>query len=232
LRSPATSLSSRGRFGSTTRVSHRKETKRRKKKDANGSQDESDSTDIASPRLLHVGAIGPHQPSKTIASAAGYITDGFAAAVNRPVISTMLGVVIASFLFHWVSFQIAYVTRPVCSMPIISTMIPFCYFDIFKHHITSSSGQLVRRADYPGLVALQTKAFDQLLEEDVQNKGLALEANKAEVAGHNLITLVGASDLGGKDQIVERLSQFAADARGAGCSLRSIGVKIQGAVDS
>ena len=111
-------------------------------------------------------------------------------------------------------------------------MIPFCHLDALKHQTTSGSGQLVCRADYPGLVALQTMAYEKLLEEDARNKGPALEVNKAEVAGRNLITLVRASDMRGKDQIVERLEQFAADARGAGCSLRSIGVKIQGAVDS
>lgn len=245
LRSPTTSVSSRGRrakietvvshLGSTTRVPHRKETKRGKRKHTNDPQDESDSTDTASPRSLRVAAIGPYQPGKGTASAARYIMDGFVAAIgwiNRPVVSTVLGLVIASFLFPWISFRIAYVIRLACSVPVISPMIPFCYLDAFKHHITSGSGQSVRRADYPGLVALQTMAFDQLLEEDVRNKGLALEVNRAEVAGHNLITLVGASDLEDKDQIVERLSQFAADARGAGGSLRSIGVKIQGAVDS
>ena len=232
LRSPATSVSSRrGRariepvvshLSSTTRVPHRKETKRRKRKYANGSQHESDSTDTPLPRSMHVGGIRPHQPGKATASVARYFMDGFAAAagrINRRVVSAIFGVVIASFLFPWVSLQITYVTRSVCSVPVISPMNPFCYLDIFEHHITSSGGRLVRRADYPGLVALQTKAFDQLLGEDIRNRGLALEVSRVEVAGHNLIALVRASDLGGKDQIVERLSQFAADARGAGRSL-------------
>lgn len=244
LQSPATSVSRRGQrvriesvahLGSTTRAPNRKETKQRKRNYVNSSQDESDSTDTASPRPLHVEATGPHQPGKTTTSVARDVFDGFAAAVgliSRPAFSTMLGIVMASFLFPWIPLQIVYVTRPVCSVPVISPMVPFCYLDVFKHQINSSGGQLVRRADYPRLVALQTKAFGRLIEEDVRNKGLALEVNKAEVAGHNLITLVRASGLEGKDQIAERLGQFAADARGAGYSLRSIGVKIQGAVDS
>jgi len=111
-------------------------------------------------------------------------------------------------------------------------MIPFCHLSVFKPQISSSSGQPVRRADYPRLVALQTKTFDQLLDENVENKGLALELKKAEMTSNDLIGLVRVSDLRSRDQIAERLSQFVEDARGAGRSLHALGAKIQGAVDS
>ena len=79
---------------------------------------------------------------------------------------------------------------------------------------------------------LQTKTFDQLLDESVGNKGLALEVKKAEMASNDLITLVRYSDLKSKDRIAERLSRFVDDARGTGRSLHSLGAKIHGAVDS
>ena len=52
------------------------------------------------------------------------------------------------------------------------------------------------------------------------------------MASNDLITLVKASSLGSKDQIVERLSRFVDDARRTGRSLHSLGSKINGAVDS
>jgi len=81
-------------------------------------------------------------------------------------------------------------------------------------------------------VDLQTKTFDQLLEESVGNKDLAMEVKKAEMASGDLITLVKVSDLKSKDQIAERLGKFVDDARGTGRSLHSLGAKIHGAVDS
>ena len=42
---------------------------------------------------------------------------------------------------------------------------------------------------------MQTRTFDQLLDETVGNKGLALEAKKLEIASKDLIVLVGASNL-------------------------------------
>ena len=79
---------------------------------------------------------------------------------------------------------------------------------------------------------MQTRTFDQLLDESVGNKGLALEVKKAEMASNDLINLVRVSDLKSRDQVVERLGRFVSDARGTGRSLHSLGAKIHGAVDS
>lgn len=59
-----------------------------------------------------------------------------------------------------------------------------------------------------------------------------MEVKRAEMASQDLITLVRASNLKSAVQIADRLSTFVEDARGAGRSLRSLGAKIQGAVDS
>ena len=79
---------------------------------------------------------------------------------------------------------------------------------------------------------LQTRTFGQLLSESVGNKALVSEVMKAEMASNDLITLVKYSDLKSKDRIADRLSRFVDDARGTGKSLRSLGAKIHGAVDS
>ena len=151
--------------------------------------------------------------------------------IERPFASAVLAAIITSFLLSWIPSQVTPIVLPVCSTPFISPMIPFCHLDIVKQQI-SGSGQGVLRADYPSLVSLQTRAFNQLLNGHAENKGLALEVRKVEMASNDLITLVRASDLSGGDQMAERLSQFVEDVRGAGRSLRLLEAKIQGAADS
>lgn len=113
-------------------------------------------------------------------------------------------------------------------------MIPFCHLDVFKAAppAHTSAGRPVHWADYPKLVDMQTRTFDQLLDESIGSRGLTSEVKKAEMAGNDLITLVKASDLKSGDQIAERLSRFVDDAKGTGRSLHSLGAKINGAIDS
>lgn len=79
---------------------------------------------------------------------------------------------------------------------------------------------------------MQTRTFDQLLDENLGSKGLTIEVKKAEMAGNDLITLVRASDLKSRNQVAERLKRFVDDAKGTGSSLHSLGAKIHGAIDS
>lgn len=152
---------------------------------------------------------------------------------NRRIFSLALGTTIMWLLLTQMTSQLIFFARPVCSIPIVSPMIPFCHWEAFKEpHPHTSAGRPVRLADYPRLVDLQTKTFDQLLDESVGHKGLALDVRKAETASNDLITLVRASDLKSRDQIIERLNKFADDAKGTGRSLHSLGAKILGAVDS
>ena len=153
--------------------------------------------------------------------------------VCRRFFSYALGIFILWFLFSMMTSQLVFFTRPICSIPIVSPLIPFCRWDVFQDPpVRASDGQPVRWADYPHLVDLQTRTFDQLLDENVGNKGLALEVKKAEMASNDLITLVRVSDLKSRDQIAERLGKFVDDAKGTGRSLHSLGAKIHGAVDS
>ena len=152
---------------------------------------------------------------------------------NRRFFSVALGITILWLLSSMMTSQLVYFARPICSIPIVSPMIPFCHWEVFKGAPTHiSAGRPVRWADYPKLVDLQTRTFDQLLDESSGNKGLASEVKKAEMANNDLITLVRVSELKSKDQIAEKLSKFSEDARGTGRSLHSLGAKIQGAVDS
>ena len=165
----------------------------------------------------------------------GYIVDVVAGAFNstRWFFSLALGVIVMWFLCSMVISRLVYFTRPICSLPIISPMIPFCRWEASKGPTTHTpASRPVRWADYPRLVDLQTRTFDQLLDESVGSKGLALEVKKAEMANNDLITLVRVSDLKSKDQIAERLSKFSDDARGTGRSLHSLWAKTKGAVDS
>lgn len=151
----------------------------------------------------------------------------------RRFFSYALGILILWFLFSMVASQLVFFARPICSLPIVPHMVPFCRWEIFKGPPAhTSDGQPIRWADYPKLVDMQTKTFDQLLDESVGNKGLTSEVKKAEMASNDLITLVKMSDLKGRDQVAERLGRFVDDARGTGRSLHSLGAKIHGAVDS
>ena len=165
----------------------------------------------------------------------GYITGVVAGAFhfNRRILSVGLGIIIVWLLFSMMTTQLVYFARPMCSIPIVSPMIPFCHWEVFKGSSThTDGGRPVRWADYPKLVDLQTKTFDQLLDESIGSKGLASEVKKAEMANNDLITLVRVSGLKSKDQIAERLGRFSEDAKGTGRSLHSLGAKINGAVDS
>ena len=166
---------------------------------------------------------------------AGYVEGVVADAFHlyRRIFSWLLGAAIVGLLLSMMISLLVSYTRPVCSLPIVSSMIPFCYWgDSNGPPPHTSAGRPVRWADYPRLVDLQMKTFDQLLDESIGSKGLASEVKKAEMASNDLATLVRAGDLKSKNQIVERLTRFVDDARGTGRSLHSLTAKINGAVDS
>jgi hypothetical protein len=165
----------------------------------------------------------------------GYTVDVVAGPFHfiRRNFSVALGITILLLMFSVITWRLSSFVRPICSIPVVSPMIPFCYLGVFKTPPThTSAGRPVHWADYPKLVDLQTKTFNQLLDESVGNNGLALEVMKAEMASNDLITLVKYSGLKSKDRIADRLGRFVEDARGTGKSLRSLGAKIHGAVDS
>ena len=149
------------------------------------------------------------------------------------IFSLALAITIVWLLLSMMTSQLVFFTRPICSLPIVSPVIRFCHWETLKEPpVHTSAGRPVRWADYPKLIDMQTKTFDQLLDGSAGNKGLVSEVRKAEMASIDLIALVRASDLKSKDQIAQRLARFVHDAKGTGRSLHSLGSKINGAVDS
>jgi len=151
----------------------------------------------------------------------------------RSFFSLMLAAIVVLFLFSMMGSWLIPLARPICSLKIVSPMVPFCHPEAPTAHSThTTAGQAARWADYPSLISLQTRTFDRLLNENVGSKGLALDVAKAEIANNDLITLVKLSDLKSKNRIAQMLSKFSDDAREAGESLHSLWAKINGAVDS
>jgi hypothetical protein len=159
------------------------------------------------------------------------------------VLSVTLGAIIGCFLFLMMDSQPILLTQPTTSPLIVPPTTPLCHREVPNGppaHI--SAGQPVRWADYPKLVYLQTRTFDQLLDESVDYKWLAWEVKEVEVASNDLITSgmasndfitsVRESGSESKDQTVETLGRLVDYAGETGRSLYSLGERIQGAVDS
>ncbi|KAF4596567.1 hypothetical protein EYR40_007736 [Pleurotus pulmonarius] len=91
-----------------------------------------------------------------------------------------------------------------------------------------------RRADYPAMVDMQSRSFEELLDQSVfmGGGGLSLNIKKAEIASRDLLTLIKYSDMKSKDVLLEMMDSFILDAQSAGRSLNKLNAKIGGAVDS
>jgi len=87
-------------------------------------------------------------------------------------------------------------------------------------------------ADYPSFMEMQSRTFEQLLEEVAGGTSLSLEVKMAEMAVKDLGVLVKVSDLPSKDRLATTLEQFCDDAKMASRSLSKWGSKVNGAIDS
>lgn len=86
-------------------------------------------------------------------------------------------------------------------------------------------------ADYPSLVNVQSKNFEQLLEESSASTGLTLEIKKAEMATTDLMNVVMFSKLASKNVVVDMLKEFVEDAKSTGKGLHRLHAKVGGSVD-
>ncbi|KAL5486109.1 hypothetical protein ACEPAI_7153 [Sanghuangporus weigelae] len=142
---------------------------------------------------------------------------------------------LAFFLFIWVvaliinalSASIRSVLSPVCSIPIISNS-PLCKWQSYGIESTKEP----QHAEYPQLVEIQSKTFEQLLDETVGSTSLALDIKKAEMATHDLVTVVRMSNLRSRDYLAEALVSFSDDARETARGLQKLNAKISGSVDN
>ena len=93
----------------------------------------------------------------------------------------------------------------------------------------------VKWADYPGLVEVQSRTFEQLVDDSLASgssaSALSLHIKKAEMATGDLIALVRLSDLHSKDSLAETLTEFILDGKIAERSLHRLDAKVNGAVD-
>lgn len=81
------------------------------------------------------------------------------------------------------------------------------------------------------MVEIQSKAFDQLLDESVAGPSLSLDIKKTEMATKDLITVVKSSDLRSKNLLAETLDAFVQNARETGSGLQTLNARINSAVD-
>lgn len=88
-----------------------------------------------------------------------------------------------------------------------------------------------QHADFPKMMEIQSKTFEQLLDDSIGSSGLALEIKKAEMATADLVTLVRVSRLKSKEILADTLVEFTGDARKTARGLQKLSAKINGAVD-
>lgn len=112
--------------------------------------------------------------------------------------------------------SIRLIASPLCIIPGISS----------SHLCDISQG-----ADYPTLVAAQSRTFDQLLDDTASGSGLSLEIKKAEMATNDLVTLVRVSDLKSRDLLASTLIGFVEEARKTSRGLQKFTSKVGSAVD-
>nr|VWP01904.1 Histone deacetylase (EC [Ganoderma boninense] len=109
-----------------------------------------------------------------------------------------------------------------CNLPLIPAVIPYC---------SPLSVESIGRADFPGLLAIQHRAFDELVSGSTTNLELVVNVKHAELAVRDLVVLVKASNLTMKEPLADTLSLFSVDARRTGRGLQLLMSKIHGTVD-
>ena len=110
----------------------------------------------------------------------------------------------------------------VCNLPFIPVIIPQC--------ATLPIGA-IGRADFAGLLAIQHRAFDELVASSTTNSELVVNVKHAELAIRDLVVLVKASNLTTKEPLANTLSLFSVDARRTGRGLQLLMSKIHGTID-
>lgn len=95
----------------------------------------------------------------------------------------------------------------------------------------SADNPILHHVDYPGLVKVQNSLLDDLVGQSASGQVLALNVKHAELAVRDLIGLVRASNLTGRDALADALSGFVSDAQLTGRGLQQLSAKIHGTVD-
>ncbi|KAJ2911606.1 hypothetical protein MD484_g8806, partial [Candolleomyces efflorescens] len=125
------------------------------------------------------------------------------------------------------------VFSPLCYAPGFSSALA-CKWVNLARSPASVDGVGVVWADYPGLVEVQGKTFEHLVDDSFRSAvgTLSLDIKKTEIATSDLVTLIRLSDLCSKNLLADALGEFIQDAKNAGKSLRRLESKMNGAIDS
>jgi hypothetical protein len=145
-------------------------------------------------------------------------------------ISIYLAVMACAYALAIMSDAVRSALVPMCSIPVVSLVCPFTVPG--KPSRPPNPERTPQWADFPGLVNVERKSLEALLDETVEGPGLALEIKKAEMATSDLTTRVRVSNLKSRDILADSLSEFVKDARKASRGLTRFSSKVGGAVDT
>ncbi|KAG8829280.1 hypothetical protein FRC17_006830 [Serendipita sp. 399] len=152
--------------------------------------------------------------------------------MKQPIAIVLVGyilIVSISYTASYIASLAIHGLSPLCSLPLITTMVPIC------RTITSSSSsppkQGLQIPQYPDLVNLQTR-FESVMESSGMGISLAMSIKSSEMAVRDLNTLVKLSDLISKDLLASSLDEFVSSAKDASRHLTRLDSGVGGAVDS
>lgn len=147
----------------------------------------------------------------------------------------MLGLLSALWIIALITIRISPTlwgaVSPVCYMPFVSNSNMCVAWRKALPEKKTSEKKVPQWADYPKMVDLQSKTFQQLMDESIGGSALSLEVKKAEMAITDLVSFVQLSKLKAKDSLASSLLQFVLDAKKTGRGLQRLSSKIGGAVD-
>jgi len=137
-----------------------------------------------------------------------------------------LGILLFLCIFAMALLKISYILRdafaPICWLPLISSTL------MCQPTMTAP----LSTVNYPMLMDVETKTFEQLLDEASGGSALSLEVKKAEMATSDLVTLVHLSSLTSKEALARMLLDFVEDAKKTGRRLQKLHAKVGGSVDT
>ena len=193
--------------------------------------------------MRHAGAAAFAGTVTVICYAIRIIVSAFSF-LTLPLVAFLAGLCMVSFVSFgiaalWRSAQAAIVSFDVCKLPMVCSTtglasLDACNLPLIPAIIPSCAAlpvASVGRADFAGLLAIQHRAFDELVVGSTTNSELVVNVKHAELAVRDLVILVKASNLTTKEPLADTLSLFSVDARRTGRGLQVLMSKIHGTID-
>lgn len=154
------------------------------------------------------------------------IASSFFYLLKRP-LSIILVLWVIAVILNTLSESLRAAFSPFCSLPFASRT-PICKVINAGHEGT---GRPLHATEYPAMIEMQSKTFEQLLDEGVGGSSLSLEIKKAEMATADLIAVVRTSDLRSREHLADTLSNFIGGARNTARGLQKLNAKVSSSVD-